>query len=165
MKKLLFIILLLAINFTFSQTEWANFEKDNFSIDYPKDWSLDTSGQMNSQFLLFSKVEENDTFRENVNLIIQDLKGQDMTLKSFIKLSENQITSMVENGKIIESENHGSYQSVIWSGFISGYNLKFKQFLFIKDEKANVLTFTALETTFDAYIETGAKILDSFKLK
>lgn len=165
MKKALCCIIILMLNFSFSQTEWTNFKKDNFSIDYPKNWTLDTSGQMNSQFLLFSQLEENDNFKENVNLIIQDLRGQNMTLDSYVELTKKQITSMVEKGKLIETKNNGSYQSVIWSGFIAGNDLKFKQYLFFKDERAYVLTFTALETTFDDYIEIGSKILDSFNLK
>lgn len=154
---------------SYSQTDFIALDKENYSINYPKNWQLDTSGQMNSEFILFSELEENDIFSENVNLLIQDIKGLNMTLKAFVELSENQIKTMARNSKIYESNTikngNNSYHDIVWSGHISNQNLKFKQYFFIKNEKAYVLTFTAHQTTYDAYITIGNQIINSFKLK
>lgn len=164
MKKILFIIALFFINQSFCQKDWKAHQKENFSVRYPNKWILDTSGQMNTEFLLFSELTPNDNFRENVNLIIQDLKGQNITLESYAELSNNQITELVKNGKIIERKNKGSHYILVWSGFVAGNNLKFKQYFFVKNEKAYILTFTALQTTFDDYVKKGTEILDTFKI-
>ena len=75
---------------------------------------------------------------------------------------------MVPNGKIIESKYVNDDQPhyvIIWTGFVSGNNLKFKQLFFLENESAYVLTFTTLPETFDQYIDLGNKILNSSKLK
>ncbi|MCB0438606.1 MAG: hypothetical protein KDD20_07695 [Mangrovimonas sp.] len=164
MKTKLTFILLLITAYGFGQDGFVEYKKEGYSIKYPKDWRLDTSGQMNTLFILFSPNTENDTFNENINFIIQDLTGQNMDLESYTKLSEDQIKTMVPNGKWIESKRNGNHQEVVWSGFVANNNLKFKQFFYVKDDKAYILTFTALETTFDDYINIGSEILNSFQL-
>lgn len=167
--KLQVIIMFLAIaNLSFAQKNFKKHAKENIVINYPDNWRLDVSGQMNTEFILFSELEENDTFQENINLLKQDLKGQGFTMESYVKLSKNQIKKMVPNGKIIESKYVNDDQPhyvIIWTGFVSGNNLKFKQLFFLENESAYVLTFTTLPETFDQYIDLGNKILNSFKLK
>jgi hypothetical protein len=166
MKNTLIIFSLFFLTSIFSQNEFKDLEKENYSISYPKSWNLDTSGQMNTEFLLFSESTENDTFNENVNLLIQDLKGHNITtLESFTELSISQIKTMIKEGKVLENYNKKTHHILIWSGYIGDNHLKFKQFFFVKNEKAYVLTFTTLINTFDKYHKTGNKILNSFTLK
>ncbi len=168
MKLQVTIVFLVIANLTFAQKNFKKYAKENIAINYPDSWRLDVSGQMNTEFILFSELEENDTFQENINLLKQDLKGQGFTMESYVKLSKNQIKKMVPNGKIIESKYVNDDQPhyvIIWSGFVSGNNLKFKQLFFLENENAYVLTFTTLPETFDQYIDLGNKILNSFKLK
>ena len=150
------------------QSDFIELDKGSYRINYPKSWQLDTSGQMNTAFILFSELEENDIFSENINLLIQDLKGLKMDLKAFVELSEKQIKTMVVNSKIDKSitikNEDSTYHDIVWSGHVSGKNLKFKQYFFIKNEKAYVLTFTAHRTTYDAYLKIGNQIINSFKL-
>ena len=85
MNKLQLIgISFLITNFTlFGQTtaQWKSLNTESYSIQYPENWELVTSGQMNTSFVIFSELSsETDPFRENVNLIIQDLKGYHMDL-------------------------------------------------------------------------------------
>lgn len=164
MNKYLTLTFFLITIFAFSQDNFIEYKKDNFSISYPENWKLDTSGQMNSKFIIFSPHTEGDAFNENVNLIVQDLTGQNLNLQSYTELSVKQVSSMVPNAKLIESTQIGSHQEIIWSGFVANNNLKFKQIYYVIDSKAYVLTFTAHETTFDDYIKVGGKILNSFQL-
>ncbi len=172
MNKLFPIHLLLTIAlFVNSQVYAQELDKshttDNFSIQYPEGWTVDTSGQMNTSFLLFSPLTENDTFSENVNLLIQDLQGQNMTMQGYVELSENQIKTMVPNSKISESRAVKSqkppYYIIVWSGKVANQNLKFKQYIYLINDKAYILTFTASIKDFDKYSAIGTKILDSFK--
>jgi len=67
---------LLTLTFSgFSQidntTEKISFSKDNYKIQYPKSWRLDTSKVMGTEFFVFSPLENNtDKFKENASLII-----------------------------------------------------------------------------------------------
>mgnify|MGYP000145849798 CR=1 FL=1 len=158
-------LLLIIVTTVVSGQESSTYKNEGFEVSYSKDWLLDTSGQMNSKFILFSKPEPNDKFQENVNLIVQDLSGKGFTMESYVKLSKKQIETMVPEGEILVSKNMNSYHMAIWKGRIGANLLKFKQYYFLKNEKVYVLTFTALPDTYDRFIETGNKILDSFKLK
>jgi hypothetical protein len=47
-----------------------SFSKDNYKIQYPKSWSLDTSREMGTEFFIMSPLENGtDKFRENASLI------------------------------------------------------------------------------------------------
>lgn len=154
----------------YGQTEdWNTVKKDSYSIDYPKDWELNESGQMGTSFILFSPLaSQKDEFKENVNLLIQDLTGYNLDLDGYVEISEGQIKTMMKNGKIMESKRVTNrtldYQKVIYTGKQGIYNLKFEQYYWVVDNKAFVLTLTCEEPQFDDYKLIGEKILNSFKL-
>ncbi|MCK6695626.1 MAG: hypothetical protein L6Q97_26420, partial [Thermoanaerobaculia bacterium] len=105
LKLLLLFILFLSLE-AFSQTknepvsktaeEWSALAEQNYSIEYPGSWELNRPGQGGPNFLLFSQLgSAEDTFRENVNLLIQDLKGMDIDLDKYTAISEEQIKTML----------------------------------------------------------------------
>lgn len=149
---------------------WKSISDNTYSINYPDNWVLNTSGQMGSSFILFTPLSsKQDQFRENVNLIIQDLTGHNLDLDKYVALSENQIKTMVTNGEIIESKRittgNLDYQKVIYTGKQGLFNLKFEQYFWVIGNKAFILTFTCEESQFDNYQATAEKIMNSFKIK
>ncbi len=173
MNKLLLIgILLLTTNFSIlaQSTEWDTLSKKDYSIQYPNTWELNESGQMGTSFILFSPVSsQKDQFRENVNLLIQDLAGYDLNLNKYVEISENQIKTMITDGNITESKRITSgsldYHKVVYTGKQGVNNLKFVQYFWLVNDKAFVLTLTCEENQYDNYKVTGEKILNSFKFK
>ena len=170
MRRIL-IFLALTINsvFVFGQTEWKTISENNFKIEYPDNWELNKSGQMGTKFILFSKLSNStDKFRENVNLIIQDLTGSNITLDKYVEISENQIKTLVVNGRIIESkrisDKEFEYHKMIYTGKQGVFDLKFIQYYWVIDNKAFVLTFTAEINEFDNFVQIGEKIMNSFKI-
>ena len=124
---------------------------------------------MGTSFILFSPLtSQQDQFKENVNLIIQDLTGYNLDLDKYVEISEGQIKTMITDGKIIESKRITSrtlnYQRVIYTGKQGIFNLKFEQYYWVVGNKAFVLTLTCEETQFDNYQVTGEKVLNSFNL-
>ena len=84
---------------------WKTINETEYMIQYPDSFDLNTSGQMGMSFFLLSKqISQQDLFRENVNLIIQDLTGQNIDLDKYVEISEGQIKTMITNGNIIESK-------------------------------------------------------------
>jgi PsbP len=170
-KTLLSLFLLAFALVGFAQntpaTDLQAYTQKDFTIKYPKIWALDTSKVMGSQVVLFSPIEDaNDTFKENVNVMVQDLKGYNLTLKDYAELSEKQITTLVTNGKIYESKVVKTplgecYQST-YSMEQETVKLKLMCFCYIKNEKAYLITFTALAEKFEAYKNTGVQIMNSF---
>ncbi len=167
MKKIVLLLVLSFIAIEVKSQEFKVFKATEFSINHPEDWTPDTSGQMNTSLLLFSKPEQNDTFRENVNVMIQDLTGMNLNLKKYTELSLEQIKS-IKDSKIFEStelkRDGETYHQLVWKGFVSGKKLKFKQLYFIKNNKAFLVTLTCEEKAYDDYVKTGTLILNSFIL-
>lgn len=148
--------------------DWLTLEETEFSVSYPREWELVQSGQMGTSFILFAKQSSaQDQFRENVNLLIQNLAGMKIDLDKYVEISEGQIKTMITNGNIIESkrivENGSSFHKEIYTGDQGVLKLKFEQYYWVKKEKAYVLTFTAEVNQFDNYKGIGEEILKSFR--
>lgn len=153
-----------------TENGWKALSEINYYIQYPESWDIDKSGQMGTSVILLSKQSSQpDQFRENVNLIIQDLQGQIINLDKYVEISEGQIKTMITNGNLIESkrlsENGSEFQKVIYTGDQGAYKLKFEQYYWIKNGKAYVLTLTCELEQFEKYKVTGEKVLNSFRLK
>jgi hypothetical protein len=152
------------------QKEWKSIIENGYTIQYPDNWDLDKSGQNGTSFLILSKLTSTgDKFRENVNLLIQDLSGKNITLDKYVEISEGQVKSMIKNGKILESKrlnsNKHEFHKMIYTGEQGMYSFKFEQYYWIKDNKVYILTFTCELNQFDSFKETGERILNSFKFK
>ena len=150
------------------QKGWKSLNENNYSIQYPEEWNLNQSGQMGMSFILLSKqTSQQDQFRDNVNLLIQDLTGYNLNLDKYLKISEEQIKSMITNSRLIENKridaNGKSFQKVIYTGDQGIYKLKFEQYYWVKNNKAYVLSLTCEVDQFDAYQAIGEKIMNSFQ--
>ena len=154
---------------TSNQSVFKKLNENGYSIQYPDTWDLDKSGQMGTSFILLSKPSSTlDQFRENVNLMVQDLSGQNIDLAKYVEISEDQIKTMITNGNLLESKKINSngveFQRVIFTGKQGIYDLKFEQYYWIKEQKAFVLTLTCAINEFDNYKTEGERILNSFKV-
>lgn len=173
MKYLLTFCILFAGSATFAQTptDWKTINDTKFEIQYPSDWDLDQSGSATPggpAFVLFVKKSDEQVFRGNINLLIQNLQGLNIDLDGYVKLSEQQISTMLPNSKIIESKRIQSadpYHLIIFEGDQSNFRLKWKQYYWIMGDKAYVLTLTTKSDTYDSIIPTADRILNSFKIK
>ncbi|NQX81349.1 MAG: hypothetical protein HRT66_05065 [Flavobacteriaceae bacterium] len=173
MNKLrLTVILFIITNLTvFGQSnEWDSLNEKDYSIQYPEKWDLNKSGQMGTSFILFSQLtSKNDKFKENVNLIIQDLTGHNIDLNKYVEISEGQIKTMITDGNIISSNRIKNkvteFQKVIYTGKQGIFNLKFEQYYWVQHDKAYVLTLTCEVNEFKNFKDIGEKMLDSFKIK
>jgi hypothetical protein len=146
------------------------FSQANYSVRYPASWELDQTGKMGTNFILFAPVEsaQND-FRENINLIIQELSGKGIDLNKFASISENQVKTMVTHANLIESKriinDTNEYHKIIYTGDDGTFHLQYEQYYWLINEKAYILTFTAEQNKFAALKDTAESILNSFVLK
>lgn len=164
---------ILFVNLCFSQKDTANqlvsFVKNNYKIQYPKSWRLDTSGIMGSELFVFSPLEnDTDGFHENVNVIIQDLSGQNIDLKEYKEISDKQITDMGINAQLFESSilktDKGECYKISYAMTQDKYRLKITSVCFIKNDKAYLATFSSELDKYDRYKKVGETILNSFSL-
>jgi hypothetical protein len=84
---------------------WKSLKEANYSIYYPDSFNLDQSGLMGiSFFLLSQQTSAQDLYRENINLITQNIAEYNLNLNRYIEISERQISALINNVKIIESK-------------------------------------------------------------
>jgi len=152
-----------------SQTinDWKTLDQSTYSIQYPSTWELNQSGQMGTSFILFSPLEsDKDKFRENINLLVQDLTGQNIDLNKYTEISEGQIKSLLTNSALIESKriknDRGEFHKIIYSGDQGVFHLQFEQYYWVINNQAFVLTFSSEKDKFADFKETSEKILNSF---
>ncbi len=148
--------------------EWKTLHENGYSLQYPPDWSLDKSGQSGTSFIVLSQQESpDDNFRENVNLLIQDLSGMNIDLDKYTEISLDQVKAMLTKGKIMESVTKNArdmqYQKVVYTGVQGIYEIYCQQYYWVRDDKAYVLTLTCETDKVESFKNTGEMILDSFK--
>jgi len=131
---------------------------------------VNKEGTMGTSFYLFSPMSSaTDVFRENINLIKQDISAYNMNLDQYAELSVSQIPQFITDGKIVSSEkmqdDKGEYQAVIFTGKQGIYDLKFLQYYWINSGTAYVLTLTCDISSFDEYVDLGKAIMGSFSVE
>lgn len=149
---------------------WKTFSDKNYSLQYPSNWELDQSGKMGTSLFLLSPPEnDKDQFKDNVNLIVQDLTGRNIDLDKFVEISEEQVKTMITNSTLIEStrmkKQNPEFHKMVYTGDQGIYHLQFEQYFWVINQQAYILTLTCEQAKFSDYKETGEKILNSFSLK
>jgi hypothetical protein len=152
---------------------WKTVDKPDYALQYPPEWELNESGQMGTSLLVFAPLSgPEDKFRENINLLIQDLGStSSVDLDQYASLSEAQVKdgSIMPNSKLLANEKIGSgkdaYYRASYIGDQSNLHLKFEAYYWVRNNKAYVLTFSAEASKFDEYKTTAENILNSFVLK
>ena len=154
-----------------SIVKWKRMQGQGYSILYPATWEVEQSDKTGPLFIMNApQTSFSDPLRENVNLIIQNAKGQNLTLDQLIAYSEQQIKQMMLDADILESsrkEAHGrTFHQILYTGKRGEMDIKLKilQYYWVEYEKVIVLTFTSEESQFEAYKEVSQKIMDSFKI-
>ena len=141
------------------------------TYNVPNNWMLDSTGTNGTTFFIYSEASDpNDKFRENVNLLVQDLSQYPgMNLEKYTEISVNQIKNMITESNLEISKTYFSkprpYQHVIYTGKQGMFKLKFEQYYFISDNKAYVLTYTSEEKNYLKYLGSAQIILNSFRIK
>jgi eukaryotic-like serine/threonine-protein kinase len=150
--------------------KWLTHSDENFSIEYPSNWELNTSGVSGTKFFILSELTSpDDIFRENINMLVQDLSEHNVDLAEFVKISEGQVSEFLEDTKIHVSDTkdgkHYTYHRIIYSGVQEGNRIKIEQIYIIIDQHAYILTFTCTASEFAQFKQTGERILESFRLR
>jgi hypothetical protein len=149
---------------------WKTFSGTNYTIQYPPNWELNQSGQMGTSFIFFSPLEnDKDQFKDNVNLLVQDLTGRNIDLNKFVEISEGQVKTMITNSTLIESTRLKNatpeFHKMVYSGDQGIFHLKFEQYFWVINQQAYILTLTCEQNKSSDYKENGEKILNSFSFK
>ena len=140
---------------------------EKYFIEYPKSWSLELSENPSVEFILKTKEQKTDPFRENITLVIQDLKEKDMSLEQYIELTESQLRNMMKGAKVVENmyDKINKRHVLVYSVNVSTAYLKVKQHFYKKGSNIYILTFTALKKSYEDYKRAADNVLNSFDFK
>lgn len=173
-STILLLILLISMESVYSQKEaipdWTKLSRGNYEIQYPKAaWQISESGDAGTQFILAAPdVLEGDKFRENINLIIQDLSKlpHELDLNMYAEISKNQIQSLIGNAQLLSAETKArdgrDYYEISYTGTQGEFRLKWLQYYWVHNQEAYVLTYTAEENDYDKFYPAAIKIMNSF---
>ena len=167
------ITLLTFATYCYSQTpttQDAEYVTESYQIKYPKTWQLDASKAMGTDLLLFSPLEnESDKFRENVNIMIQNLGGQNIDLEKYKLITESQLENLATDVKVFESKiikaDNDRFYKTAYAMTQGKFTLRITSICFIRNDKAYLATFTSEIDKYDSYKTIGEKILITFSLK
>ncbi len=172
MFNTLFALIMIIGSSSCSQEEWNKHSGDNYEISHPSSWIKQQKGT--AFFFLSQKENEKDLFQENVNVMVQDLSKQPMTLEDYTNLTKQQVKQAFGSSAIVSIKglNFAGQQAkemvyIMPKNPMQGrnLNLKLRQVWFIKGNKAYLITYTAESSEYDNYLETAEGIFDSFKLR
>lgn len=171
MKQTLLLVLLLTTQLIISQINGENetkeINKNGYSIIFPTSMRVDETTMNGSDFFLFTqKTSPEDSFVENINLVVQNLATLNIDLNRFVEITVSQINA---RAKLIESQrgisNGTEYHQLVYEGVFEGLTLKFLQYDFVKNDKAYILTYSAKKEEYDNYFVTMEKIMKTFTFK
>lgn len=138
---------------------------NHFSIQYPENWIVEKD--QGTLIFLSGLTGDDDKFRENVNIMVQDLTGHNLDLESYTELSKQLVIDNLSESAILEIADirlcgyrakEFKYQMAM-----DGNELIILQNWFLMDNKAYLFSFTAEKESFDAYINKARDIFNSFR--
>lgn len=141
-----------------------------YRISYPDTWEKKLDNGM--AIFLSKKESKEDLFRENVNVMVQDLSAQPMTLEQYTNLTKEQIikgagSSAIQTVKDITLADQKAKEMIFIipkNPLGSQIDLKIRQVWLIKNNKAFLITFTAEKNKYEKYLLEVTQTINTFKL-
>lgn len=166
-----FVLLLITTSAAIFAQSGSNktIDRKNYSIACPETWKADSSGAFGTDIILYSEKEDSlDNFRENVNALLQNLKGYSYTLEKIKEENEANIANFMTDAKITVSEivKHPAepYYLLKYLGRQGKFELSFIQRYYLKSDVLFVVTATTKKGKEDQFASVFSTILDSFRI-
>lgn len=172
MNKGMTLLIILIAFLSCNENETISYKSDKgFSFSYSdEEWSIEDTEDI---LLLFSNTSKGPDFRTNINILVQDLSSQPMSLQDYHTLTLQQIVQALGNGSL-QNENEIKISGLPAKEIIykipqdidKGNNLELtiKQVYLIKDNKAYLITYTSEPKNFEVSLTQGNKVFETFKI-
>ena len=166
-KRIWILPLFLGVAYLSAQSG-VDFQKkkiDEVSISFPNSYEFTDNMPGGAKFGVLSPLEnEKDTFRENVNMLIQDI-GQDIDVAEGLEPMKQQmrkyITNYNEISATIEVLPVGKCIRIEYTGNLGVMKIHWVQYMASKNKKLYILSCTAEQHQYAKYAEVFAKIAKS----
>jgi serine/threonine-protein kinase len=157
-----------------TKTPFLTYDSSNYfmlRMKYPKNWkSQNIEDRFTGDVAKFFLPQNNDSnsFKPEVSVEMEDLK-KPISLPDYTNLKVNQITRYLKNPR--RNESHPAKlanlpaHEVIYTGKQEQYNVKRMAVWAVKDNKAYIVTYTAEESQYDAFLETAQAMINSLEIR
>lgn len=173
MKKILNIILFLSIFISCSDDSSIKYESQKgYSFHYSSNnWDVEKNPDIT---LLVNKADKNPSFKSNINIVVQDLAGQPISLEDYHLLTLNQMEqalgrNTVESDKEVKISGSPAKEIVYTMpqnvNKADASDLKLKQVYLIKNNKAYLITYTAKMDDFATFLNSANEVFETFKVE
>lgn len=140
-----------------------------FSISYPTNWTLNKNPDNAVIQITSPKEKDEDDFRQNINLQIEDMGDRTKTIEQYVKINMDAVKDLIKGYREVSSmyfnRNGGRVYEVVYKGKYGGidYEIQIKQLFAISNNKAFILTYVSKEDERDVFETTANKIFNTFK--
>ncbi len=154
-----------------SASDWKLYKGNGFLIEYPESWQLLTANNIGAEFILMPSEQTNPNFKDNFNLMIQDLAlaGEEITIDRYTEITLKQIEENIGTdglSPVIKGKNSiGEYCDLSYSGKYNGIDLKWKQRYYLIANKVYLLTYSAHVNSYEKHLMQMNRLIGSFRLK
>lgn len=137
-----------------------------FSIQFPGIRTFQEN-VFNAAVMFFTPQTEGDKIQENIGITASELQGQ-YTLDEFYAKNQETLKQQ-ESYKELENTtikvNDVDAKKSIFTTAVNSNNLKFEEVMIIKGKMVYVITYTALESTFDQFAQKFDEMVATFEIK
>ncbi len=141
-----------------------------FSIKYPVTWALEEN--KGGAAVIFFSPKENalDFFKENVNVVVQDISANPLNLEAYTKLAIKQMRLVFESNFIIVESvpitiAGRAGHKLIFIGKGPDTELKYMSAWVLDGLTAYQITYTAISSHYDEYAGKMKKMVRSFRIE
>jgi hypothetical protein len=155
---------------TTDTSEWKIYDHKDYSIRYPANWTLDTSGDSGMSFIISSPfTDEEDMYYDFVNLSILPMQGLNKTLDTYAEDVIKDIPFFYQKAIITEKKkdkksNLDCY-TLTYAGLMSGFPLALHQYIWFENDTSYQLQFISEQKSFQHWDKIARQMMDSFSFK
>lgn len=149
------------------ENNWVSLFKENYTINFPKAWAIDTTGANNTRFVLISqRIDSFDNFSENINLVTQEIGNT--SLAEYVQFSAKEIQGFMQDAKIMQSKDFYKgavkYHKTVFKATNEGVPFIFEQYYVVQSQMAYILTYSAEASSYENMQPIVNEVMSSFEV-
>lgn len=141
---------------------------EGYSIQYPKDWTVQTDITGVSAAFLSPADNDSDAFKENVTLVVQELGGAATgSIDQYAAETQKALEKMITDFKLVSSEKSDEDHAFFleYTGKQGQFDLHWQQAAIIENDNAYIVTYTAEPGNVEKYQDTVGEMIDTLSYK
>ncbi len=145
-------------------------EANGFSIDYPDEWEVSERASMPGTTTFITPLQgADDTFRENVTVVVQGAPADATTLDEFTEMALAQGRELIPRFMVMESRSAtlagNPAQQVVYTGLQGERDLRWLQLWSLVGDQVYILTYTAEENEYTAFRSVVQQMITSMEVR